>query len=251
MDVGIFGVTQRSGSTLLQRMLNSRPSTLIWGEGGRPLIHLKNLLVSASAFSRASEKLRRHYLYNRQPTNDLSGIQNLTPDVEHLQSHVIEATRSYFGAYKLPAFDFIGMKEVDHDIEHVRLFRSAFPVAFIFGIFRNPVHCWRSIPPSWRAMQALTPETFIETWNKRLEEYRTFSQFDRHACLLFYEDIIERHEPTMEMICKVGRISSVAVEEVMAVKMLSHADLYSITDDQARIIQNNCAEDRFISHRAR
>jgi hypothetical protein len=231
-------------------MLNARPGTLIWGEGGRALIHFQNLLVSAAAFSRDSEKLRRHYLYNRASTNDLSRIQNLTPAVEHLESHVIKATRTYFGAYKLPGFDLVGMKEVGHEIEHLRLFRSAFPGAFIFGLFRNPVHCWRSIPQSWRAMQALTPETFIETWNRRLEAYRTFSKSDRNACLLFYEDIIERHEPTMETICKVGRISSVAVEDVMAVKMVSHADSYSVTDDEARIIQNTCAENRFSSYRA-
>ncbi len=55
MDLAIFATSQRAGSTLVQRIFNARPKTLVWGEGGRVLSYLCHALGQAELYAADSK----------------------------------------------------------------------------------------------------------------------------------------------------------------------------------------------------
>ena len=248
MDLAILATMQRSGSTLLQRIFNARPRTLVWGEGGRVLTHLSGLLRSANLFAADSANLRPLYLRDRAavPAGLLTTLQNLTPDPAALREATCAAARAYFArAYQLPGYDLIGVKEVRHGIDDLRLFRAAFPDAHVVLLCRDPAHVWRSMPAAWRDGECLEAGGFINEWNRNYRDYQSFAMDDAHAYFVHYEDLVARAPPVVDAIREIGRLSQEEFAAPLGLRLGSHQEVYEISEADARLIRGRCAAPRY------
>ena len=83
LDLFVLSPVHRTGSTLLQRICNSRKGTLIWGEQGGVLTQFAAVFVNATAFSALGESEREQYF--GQGENPNLWIANMCPEMECVQ----------------------------------------------------------------------------------------------------------------------------------------------------------------------
>lgn len=148
----VFGCSHRCGSTLLQRLLNSAPQILIWGEHNG---YLNDFFWSLGnlrkwAFQHNEERLRffesgyDHFL------------ANMSPDDESIQ----EASRAHLiSLFALPAAKLgrkiWGFKEVRYGMEVALALQELFPEMRLIHLVRHPVDVylslknWEKLDPGW------------------------------------------------------------------------------------------------------
>ncbi len=158
----------------------------------------------------------------------------------------MEAARAYFNStYQRPEYDMIGMKEVNHDADAVMLFRAAFPNAHLILLCRDPVHAWRSIPPSWRVAAGLDPSLFIAQWNERYRDYHDICDMDGAAHFIHYEDLLACDPEVFAILSRVGRLSTEQIKAVLRLKRGSHSDVYEHNPRSHAWIRDSCAAPRY------
>ncbi|MFV0293653.1 MAG: sulfotransferase [Paracoccus sp. (in: a-proteobacteria)] len=184
VDIAIFAVTQRTGSTLVQRLFNANKSTLIWGENGQSLVRFMGMQHQSLTFARASDRFRDSYLTERDETIDISCM---SPGADIVRRAVVGSMRSFVNTLypPLPGMR-IGFKEVTHQPVVIDIFSEAFPRARTVFIARHPVSTWRSVPDSWK--QSL--ERFAGAWARNVRGY------SERGRVLWMEDIL--HNPKVQ-----------------------------------------------------
>jgi len=160
----VLGSSQRTGSTLLQRLLNSSPQVMIWGE------HLAHL----SGFLREFEVLRdwgkRHA--DERKNLLLEGYDIFAPNIMPEEYELVDAARIYIaGIFGLPAAKLgrpiWGFKEVRYGAQMALFLQECFPQARFIHLTRNPVACFLSMkrlegtPGEWNREWT---ETAIYNW---------------------------------------------------------------------------------------
>ena len=147
IDLVILSPVHRSGSTLLQRICNSRKGTLIWGEHGGLLAHFANIYASAAYFSTAGSQERVDYF--GQGENPNLWIADMCPDLDYVQMAVVDSARAFlktfYGQYR-EQHDILGFKEVHYRREELDLIRACCPETEIVFLVRNPLDTWKSTP---------------------------------------------------------------------------------------------------------
>lgn len=150
--VFLFAAGWRSGSTLLQRLLNSSPETVIWGEPYEYLSVLDSLLAPLSRFSaeippegafpppveKLSQEQVREALTKRF-------IANLTPPMEDLkQAHWAFHDTLFGRAARAAGRDRWGLKLVRCTAAVARYLRWLYPNAKLVYLYRDPFAAYRS-----------------------------------------------------------------------------------------------------------
>lgn len=139
----VLGSGQRSGSTLLQRLLSSHPDVLIWGEHGGKI---GELLAAAEGLLAWSDGYGR----DARAELDWNGYQgwlaNMSPDRER----VVAALRRFFHVlYAEPATalgrPIWGLKEVRYGLVEARRLYRAFPDLAVVLLVRDPRDMLRSL----------------------------------------------------------------------------------------------------------
>ncbi len=191
----------RSGSTLLQRILVTDPSLLLWGEP----------LGEMALLSRLTEMVS-HFISDRnltewriQPTLNSSSlskawIANLYPSSRDFRS----ALRSVFDRWLgMPARDHgfarWGLKEVRIGASEATLLHWLYPQARFVVISRHPYDCYRSLVDSgWPQVYDRYPEVSVDSaaafarhWNRIAVSWSQLpAQFP--IVKIRYEDIVAR-----------------------------------------------------------
>lgn len=154
----ILASGQRCGSTLLQRLLNSHPEVMIWGEQEG---HVERFLIehqSLSAWAARHDDLRLQFL--RDGYNGF--LPNMLPDATDIQDAGKQYLKNLFGRPALrmgrPLW---GFKEVRYDSYVALLLMGCFPEARIVHLTRNVWDCYRSIK-RWQAI----PGRWSPKWTK-------------------------------------------------------------------------------------
>ncbi|MCL6442182.1 MAG: sulfotransferase [Alicyclobacillus sp.] len=214
MDILISGVTQRCGSTLVQRIFNARPKTLVWGENGGALSFMADMLDRLAYFSEASKYERAAYFgYGENPN---LWIANMTPELPKVNNAVIESVRQlYHSLYCVDeSHDFIGMKEVRMGKRELNIFRVAFPECKIVLLVRHPYNIWRSVPrgqhPEWITLEAL-----CKLYSERVSTYLELTAADDRCRILRYEDLVRRDPSTLSWLSDWAKISVSEIEAVL------------------------------------
>ncbi|OEF98872.1 hypothetical protein BHF71_02795 [Vulcanibacillus modesticaldus] len=233
----ISSATHRMGSTLLQRICNTRKETLIWGEHGGALTDFANIYINLLHFSIHSKKERDAYFDNGEDVNQW--IASMTPDIPYVEKAIIQSVKSFFNnlynQYK-DSHDFVGFKEVRYGERELTLFRKCYPEAKIFLLVRNPVDTYASVNRKWYP----TIEDFTEKWKKNVSYYIDLDKKDPNAFLLRYEDIVNKSKVTLELISKITKVSVKDIEEVLKHKLRSTKK--PITEDEKRFIIKKCQQ---------
>lgn len=218
MDVIISALTQRTGSTLVQRIFNCRKNTLIWGEHGGIVSEFIRIQDLASHFSTHSEDEKLAFFQNGSDPNQWTA--NMTPDVPYIEDAVEQAVKALFNQMYIQyrdTHDRIGFKEVRYGRRELMLLQKCYPNAVIILLVRNPIDIWRSETAYWEG----DVEQFGQIWNERAKQYRELVDELPHAHLIRYEDIVGRNETTLQLLSKLARVSLDEIQQVLSIRLNS------------------------------
>lgn len=187
----------RSGSTLLQRLIMSDASLLMWGEPYDECGMIQSLACSLQAIRH--DWPPQDYYYDGTPPGQLSGnwIANLFPSAEDLRlSHRALFDTLFAEPAKRAGATRWGIKEVRLGIEHGAYLRWLYPNAKFVFLYRNPLHAYqsycrygRSWYNVWPHQPVFTPAAFGRHWNELMSGFlRDANKID--ALLIRYEDLV-------------------------------------------------------------
>jgi hypothetical protein len=237
LDLVLLSPVHRSGSTLLQRICNSRKGTLIWGEHGGLLAHFANIYAMAAYFSMAGRQERVDYF--SQGENPNLWIADMCPDLDYVQMAVVESARAFlrtfYDQYR-EQHDIIGFKEVHYRREELELIRACCPETEIVFLVRNPLDAWKSTPRSWY----LSLDEWISRWKTNVQYFVTFAGTDAHCHLLRHEDVIRQEPKTLKILADVAKVSREQVSKVLAHKIGSQNA--GIIESERATICERCRE---------
>lgn len=197
----------RTGSTLLQRLICSDQSTLIWGEpyGDSGLLEF------------IAEPLRRintnwppdsYFIKDGQDVTALSGewIANLNPPLDDLyQSHLAFFEQLFANPAKARGASNWGIKEVRLDGDLAYYLRWLYPKSKIIYLVRDPQCAFKSYArfKKWYHLRpskpAFTVRQFAEHWNKLANSF-ILSKEEIGALLVRYEDLADKNKGTIDQL---------------------------------------------------
>ncbi len=229
----ILAANHRAGSTLLQRICNSREKTLIWGEHNSLLRHFASIYYDAVRFEKLGGEERENFF--KQGENPNLWIASMCPESEYAQRAVVASARAflhtYYSRYR-ENHDILGFKEVQYGHSELELLRKCYPEAKVLLLVRNPLNTWKSTPTGWYP----SLDDWIEKWNGRVKCFRDTAAVDSNCHLIRFEDLIRQDGKTMEIVGETAKISRQQIKMVLANKVgkkkgrLEKADKKAIGD---------------------
>lgn len=189
--VFVLASAQRCGSTLLQRLLNSRSDTLVWGEHNGVLNSFVGLHADLIEWESRFAGNRRAFLRSER---DLF-LPNMVPEEHEIRT----AAKAYLvNLFALPAAKLgrplWGFKEVRYGARVALFLQSLFPDARFVHLTRNLRDCFVSMK-RWEASD--------DAWDRKLTERAVWDWVRINASL-------------MEVSGDVGRLMSVRFEDMVS-----------------------------------
>jgi len=231
LDIIISAATYRSGSTLVQRIFNSREKTIIWGEHRACLSAFSCIYKNLKEWSENGDFIRQRNEFFKENRDPNIWIANLIPNKSYLDAAIVKATRTFLDEYYSEFksnFDILGFKEVRYGREELELLRKCYANCKIIMIVRNPIDVWSSLlGVHWYNGHL---EGFIKQWNKNTGDYLEFLEEDNNSFLIRYEDIIARKEDIMELLSKLGDIDKKKIYSVLDVRIDSSHQSVPVED---------------------
>ena len=186
----ILGSSQRTGSTLLQRLLNSCPRVMIWGE------HLAHLSGFLREFRYLQDWAKRHA--DERKTFLLEDYDIFAPNLMPEEYELVDAARIYIaGLFGLPAVklgrSIWGFKEVRYGAQMALFLQECFPQARFIHLTRDPVACFLSmkrletVPAEWNREWT---ETAIYNWAGINETFLNEGGKINHLLQVKFEEMI-------------------------------------------------------------
>jgi hypothetical protein len=223
LDLLISSATQRSGSTLIQRIFNARKKTLIWGENGGCLTEFYRLYNNALQNSEEYKAVRESFLNDGQDPNQW--IACMTPSAERLKHTLVQTVQDfhyelYIKEYEND-FDMIGCKEVRYGKDELQLFRECFPDCPIILVIRHPVDVWKSVSRRERNERYGSPDEFCNLWNTRVNDYRNLEATDSNMHFIRFEDVVDERQDVMNLFKEMGQLNDQKIKNVLDVKIKS------------------------------
>jgi hypothetical protein len=193
--VFVLSAGWRSGSTLVQRLVVSGGSTLVWGEPYSLSGFVQRMAESLNAFLPDFPPDR--FFFRGEKASELQDdfIANLYPHPRHL----LDAHRAFFRTLLgLPAsaggYPRWGLKEVRLEIQHAIYLKWVFPRAKFLFVYRNPYDSYRSYRAydgwfyRWPDDLVETATRFGEVWRSTTAGFLTGHQ-RVDGLLVKYEDL--------------------------------------------------------------
>lgn len=188
--VFVLASSQRTGSTLLQRLLNSCPQVMIWGE------HLAHLSGFRREFGFLQDWEKRHADERRNFMHE--GYDIFAPNIMPQDYELVDAARIYIaGLFGLPAAklgrSIWGFKEVRYGAQMALFLQECFPQARIIHLTRNPVACCLSMkrlegtPDEWNREWT---ETAIYNWAGINETFLNQREKINHLLQVKFEQML-------------------------------------------------------------
>lgn len=186
----VLACCHRTGSTLLQRLLNSCPGVLVWGEQGG---YLNGFLGEFRALLDWESRFAGHRRTFLAEGYD-NFVPNVVPEEEDLRAAAGAHVRALFGdpAARLgrPLW---GFKEVRYGADVALFLQRCFPEARFIHLTRDIVDCFLSLK-SWEE----SPDPWNREWTKRsLEDWQRINasflegrEWIRRLLTVRYEDLV-------------------------------------------------------------
>ncbi len=195
----ILSAGWRSGSTLVQRLINSCSNMLIWGEPYTNSDYIRKLSDALRIF-RENTPPDNFFIENFINPNSNQLIDQWTACLYPDPSDLWLAHRNFLlclfsnPATKLGYTNW-GLKEVRLEIDYVTYLAWLFPNSKFIFLYRNPYEAYRSYRTfgrwydRWPSDPIFTAKKFGGVWNKLLSGYQQhYTKFN--SFLLKYEDLI-------------------------------------------------------------
>lgn len=221
----ILSAGWRSGSTLLQRLVTSSQSILVWGE---PYDHCDVIRLLASSITAIDERYPpNHFLLSSKDTSrDLEiwdkWIGNLYPHPHHLRAaHRMFFETLFDASAKELGHDRWGMKEVRLSFAEAEYLRWLFPRGKFLFLVRNPYHAYLSYRPhrgwydQWPDKQILTPHQFGSHW-RRLALSFTEAPAQFPGLFVRYEDL----KPENDVLKRIEEFLDIGINRKVLLKKI-------------------------------
>lgn len=185
----------RAGSTLLQRLIMSDPTVLMWGEPYDECGPVQRMAEMLKAF-RPGWPPQEYYHSGTKPRSG-DWVANYHPDADALR----RAHRAFFDAgFAEPArqagAERWGFKEVRLGVEHAHYLRWLYPASKLVFLYRNPLESYqsycrfgRSWYDLWPEKPIFTPRAFGRLWRELTEGFLREAPA-LGAVLVRYEDLV-------------------------------------------------------------
>lgn len=230
VDIAIFSATQRSGSTLLQRLFNASPRNLVWGENGRVLNHFLMMHRESIRYGQSMAAARSYFFTHERPA-DLN-ISCMSPDETVVWQATLSAVQNFFASMYPPSPGMrIGFKEVMHPPAAVDLFRLSFPNALVVFLARHPISSWHSVPPDWD----VSLDQFIAIWKDCVIGY------PERGRLFWYEELLD-DSTTQREICDLAGITEDQMRYVLSFRVGPSGHLSTRSTREIDRILDECSE---------
>ena len=203
----VLASATRSGSTLLQRVLNTHPELTIWGEHMGILSHLRSVRDDIVTFERNIDRGFEHRDHLIGPLNDVDQLSehinpfSSTTVVDALARMTVDLFTS-----TLPADVRWGFKEVRYDGDDLEFVSAMFPQAHFVLLAREPrdqissyVRApWRQKPnlatDAGRARLRAMAKRVADNWTKQYASLREFAARHPEQITVFRFDEIQSAE---------------------------------------------------------
>ncbi len=192
----LFSAGWRSGSTLLQRLVMSDSSVLMWGEPYNACSLVQHLAATTIPF-RCDWPLPQYYHDGTRPKLlSEKWIANLYPSISDFErGHRAAFDAMFAEPARQAGASRWGIKEVRLGSEHAFYLRWLYPKARFLFLYRNPLHAYQSYANAgqawyddWPDRPVFTPAAFGAHWRRLTEGYlRDAKELD--ALLVRYEDL--------------------------------------------------------------
>lgn len=195
----ILGSGWRTGSTLLQRMLNDNGDLLIWGEPYSEGAVVQRLAESLTFLDPAAGRFEGRILPDGdQPPSAEEWTATMTPPLHHLLAAQRAMLDRLFAA---PARQHgrarWGIKEVVWDRSVIDLLVTLYPDARFVLLVRDPVAQWISYRPRtrkpwfyrWPERPIGSPVSFGRMWRDLVTDFVAADRDLAHATIVRYEDL--------------------------------------------------------------
>jgi hypothetical protein len=204
--VFILSAGWRSGSTLLQRLINSNPKVMVWGEAYEDYFTVYHMLAPLMRFTKKPLNLVFLRKERIKSPDDLASIltttwiANLAPPITNL----IMAHQAYFiSLFKTPAANLgrprWGLKMVRGSMVVATYLKWLYPGAKILYLYRNPYDAFKSYKKNakrpWYLYYPSHPISgvipFVAHWRYCMDGFLE-SHKDLGAFMVSYESLINR-----------------------------------------------------------
>ncbi len=243
VDLAIFGVSMRCGSTLVQRVFNLNPGTLVWGENGRMLMRYLSMRTEAEKFCQAGMQERIEY-FSKGRFSDVF-TANINPDWEQVRAAMDLGLKVTLSAiYSRGPYGRVGFKEVGHYIRGIDLLESLFPEIKIYFCGRNPLDTWLSL----RGWDDQDLSQWLEGWLVRIDSYLSFAHC---AGFFWYEDLLYRPDG-LRPLAEAAGVQQVRVQELVELGRVggtSESVKREVPRDELEFIRNRILAMRAGPHR--
>lgn len=200
----VLGSGWRTGSTLMQRMLNQTGDVLIWGEPYTEGAVVQRLAETLTFLDPVAGRFHGQLLPDdgELPPPDV-WTANMTPPL----SHLVAAQRAMLDRlWAVPAQQHgcprWGVKEVVWGREVIDLLAVLYPGASFLLLVRDPLTQWRSYRPvtrrpwcyRWPDQPIGSPWTFGRLWRNLVNDFIVAGRDVPQATLVRYEDLRDEAE---------------------------------------------------------
>lgn len=241
MDIIISAVTHRSGSTLLQRIINSRKENLIWGEHQGVVSDYLDIYKKVRNYSLDYRQERTGYFGSGE--NPDVWTATMTPEFPFVEQAVVESVKAFMNAlysqYR-DSHDTVGFKEVRYGEQELKLLRKCYPEAEFLLVVRNPIRTWQSLM-NCKGWYKDDVRTTAMKWNRNAGEYLSFAKTDPKSRLIVYENLIRQDPATLSAIEACAKVPREQILEVMNRKVGSTAS-DTILDEDRDVILEICGD---------
>jgi hypothetical protein len=203
----LFASGHRTGSTLLQRLLNSCPDCLIWGEHNGYLNGFKGEYEKILEWEKLHSGIRKTFLL--QGYGEF--IANMTPEVYELKNATHLHITALFG---LPAAKVgrstWGFKEVRYGAEIVLFLQDFYPKARFIHLTRNVIDCfismkrWENSSDPWNREWT---KVSLANWARINESFYQKGDQISNLLQIKYEEMISNPGKTIKTLAKYLKIS--------------------------------------------
>ena len=226
--VFVVGLTWRTGSTLLQRMLNASNQILMWGEPWPSTHILQNLYLAKESFpanpgSQLADGEEGIKLANR-------GIALLSPSSSDFEVAVRGFYLDFFGAEaKKRGIHRWGFKDVHLDGANLEWLLQLFPNSKFLVIHRHPLDSWlsyinahRGYAVGWRQpgfeRPIINSREYSSHWSSRaLSLYNFASKNSKNVNLISFETLTKDPSKLVQSIYNFCDLNEVSLDQSLKV----------------------------------
>ena len=231
--VFIFAASWRSGSTLLQRIVNASGEVFVWGEPA--------FLPEALALHRRLGNCLSNNEFNRR--NAFANmVGKWIPVVSPSPAMAAESLRSFFNRlYGTEASSMgrsrWGFKEVRADaVAHMQFLSDIYPDARCIFLVRDPWNSYRSVKGKKFHANFKDPLQPVRVWESNVSGYLGAPELQKHCLLVRYEDLIKQTRDDNTLLKQIADHIGVRLDNRM------HLELETLVDPSGARVQIEAQE---------